>query len=190
MTGKTHQIIGLTCGLSYFLLRVPISYNPGTFAFVLVASSIASLLPDIDNPAAKIWNTLPFGHVAGELINPFLQHRNISHSFLGLGIVGIIAHELIHRMPLYWGINGHLVFFAFIIGYCSHIVADMVTVEGVPLLFPNHHMFGIPPRPFQHLRIKTGHWFENLLIFPAVNILLIYLLYTRYWEIKLILFHA
>jgi inner membrane protein len=189
MTGKTHQIIGLTSGLYYYLAVVPVAYNPATFAAVLVASSIASLLPDIDNPAAKIWNTLPFGHVAGELVNPFIRHRNISHSFMGLAIVGFLAHELIRRMPLYWGINGHLMFVAFLLGYSSHILADMLTVEGVPLLFPHKRMYGIPPRPFQHLRIITGNWFENLIVFPGVNAILIALLYTRWWEVTRIIFH-
>jgi inner membrane protein len=188
MTGKTHQIIGLTCGLGYYLLRTNPAYHPATLAMVTVFSSIGALLPDIDNPAAKIWDTLPFGHVAGELVNPFLQHRNLSHSFLGLGLVGLLGYRIFFSMPVYWGVSGQAVLFAFLAAYLSHMVADMVTVEGIPLFFPHQHMYGIPPRPLQGIRIETGKWFENIIVFPLVNLALVSLAVSHWAEIKLILF--
>ncbi|MEI6477635.1 MAG: metal-dependent hydrolase [bacterium] len=182
MTGKTHQVIGMTAGLASFLIATSPHYQPASLAGVLVVSCIGSLLPDIDQPGSRLWNALPFGHIGGELVNPFLAHRNLTHSFLGYGIVCYGMYRLLLLAPLYWGLGRHYVFIAFAIAYGSHILADMLTVEGVPLLFPNQHMFGIPPHPFQGLRIETGHWFENLLIFPLVNAGFIVVI-VHYWSV-------
>ena len=73
--------------------------------------------------------------------------------------------------------NMRLIILAFDIGYLAHMFADMFTEEGVPLLFPWDYHFGIPPNPFGKLRIKTGHWFENLVIYPLVNMALIVVIY-------------
>lgn len=49
----------------------------------------------------------------------------------------------------------------------------MWTNEGIPLLFPWKKFFGLPPKPFDGVRVATGKWFENLVIFPAVTLYLI-----------------
>lgn len=188
MTGKTHQVIGICAGLGSYLLATAPLYNPATFAWVVGVTSLGALLPDVDSPGAKIWQSLPFGHAAGELVNPFLKHRNLTHSILGFLLVGWGFHTLLLHFPAYWGINTHIVFVAGMIAYGSHIIADMVTVEGCPLLFPYQRMFGIPPRPFQGLRIETGHWFENFLVFPAVNIVLIWMVWSQWGTIHQLLF--
>lgn len=190
MTGKTHQIIGLTAGLATYLATSPVAYNPATFGAVAVLSSLGALLPDIDSPAGMIWSYLPFGRTAGELVNPFLQHRNITHSLLGFGLVGLGVHALLAHVPVYWGIHTAAVFISFMVAYGSHIVADMVTVEGVPLLFPYQRMYGIPPRPFEGVRIVTGKWFENLVVFPLANLSLIWLLWASWPNIRQILFRS
>jgi hypothetical protein len=43
----------------------------------------------------------------------------------------------------------------------------------VPLLFPFSWKFGLPP--IRSWRIKTGHWVENLLVFPSLIIFIIFL---------------
>lgn len=188
MTGKTHQIIGITSGLTYFIASTEPTYNPATFAAILVISYIGALLPDIDQPSGKLWHFLPFGHVAAEVTDPFLEHRNITHSILGAALISIGFYYLFKIFPSYWGIDNHAVFFAFIISYLFHLLADMFTNEGIPLLFPYHHFFGLPPKPFEGLRIATGKWFENLIIFPVVTLYLIIFLWANFSNIKMILF--
>jgi membrane-bound metal-dependent hydrolase YbcI (DUF457 family) len=190
MTGKSHQLIGLTAGIATYLLRVSPHYAPATFAAVIVASHLLALLPDIDSQAGLIWRSVPLGGVASHVVNPFLQHRNLTHSLLGAAVVGVLLRSLLHHFPTYWGIDGHSVLIAGLAAYFSHILADMVTVEGVPLFFPQQHMYGIPPRPFQGLRIVTGGWFENLVVFPAVNLVLIWLLWSQWPIIQLTLFRS
>ena len=188
MTGKTHQAIGLASGTALYLFKTAPQYNPATFAAVLVVSSLAALLPDIDTPTGRIWSFLPFGRVAGELVNPMLRHRTISHSLLGWGLAIYISYKVLALAPPYWGLHTQVILPCFCLAYGSHLLADAVTVEGIPLFFPYQHMFGIPPRPFQGVRIVTGQWFENFIIFPVVNLIFLGLLYTQWEAIRHILF--
>ena len=187
MLGRTHQLIGISAGLATFLYYFPVQYSPATFGTAMVAAHLASLLPDIDQPASMIWRSLPGGRIAGEIVNPFLQHRNLTHSILGSILIGFGIHKILTYFPSYWGVHTNVVFIVAMVSYISHLLADMVTVEGMPLLFPAQRMFGIPPHPFAGLRIETGHWFENLLIFPSVNVVLFGLIYVGWPLIKLTL---
>jgi len=187
MTGKTHQALGVTTGIGYFLLSCPPQYSPATLGAIAVSSHLSALLPDIDQPAAEIWHKLPFGHTLGKISDPVLKHRNITHSILGFALIGTGMFFLFKIFPDYWGINKNVLIISSLISYASHILADMFTVEGVPLLFPYTKMIGIPPRPFEGIRMMTGKWFENLVIFPAINLVLIILIIAKWQEIKQIL---
>jgi inner membrane protein len=188
MTGKTHQIIGLTTGVATLLSTTSPTYQAATVGWVVAASVIGSLLPDIDQPSSRLWRALPFGGFAGELVNPFLEHRNLTHSLLGVGIVSWGVYIVLSHVPTYWDLNTHAIFISFLAAYLSHLVADMVTVEGVPLLFPIPRMFGIPPHPFAGIRIITGKWFENLIVFPVANAALLSIVITHSATLKTMLF--
>lgn len=188
MTGKTHQIVGISAGLTYCLASNQPKYDPATFGAVLVFSILGALLPDIDQPTSKLWHYLPFGHTAAKISDPFLDHRNITHSMLGVVIVGTVFYYLLRLFPSYWGIDSHLVFIVTMISYLFHLFADMFTNEGIPLFFPYHRFFGLPPKPFDGARIASGKWFENLIIFPIVTIYLIIFILINISNIKMILF--
>ncbi len=188
MTGKTHRIIGIASGITYLLAQSKPEYSPATLGVVLVGSYFGSLLPDLDQPAAEIWDSLPFGHLVGHAIDPFIKHRNISHSLLGLALVSVGFYYLFNLFPDYWAININIALVATVVSYASHLIADMLTEEGIPLFFPIKYMFGIPPKPFEHVRITTGKWFENLIIFPASNVWLIFIIITKWDLIKVLLF--
>lgn len=162
-------------------------YAPATLGAVAFLSYFGALLPDIDQPAAELWNKLPFGHTLGQITDPFLKHRNITHSILGFVGVSVLVHFFLLLMPTYWGIDPSFALLAFMFGYLSHLLADMITVEGIPLLLPYKKMFGLPPKPFEGVRIETGKWFENLVIFPAINLALIVMLWTDWSKIKQLL---
>lgn len=188
MTGKTHQILGITSSAAYYLFSVPSEYTPATLGAVIAISYVGALLPDIDQPAAKLWDSFPFGHLAGHVVDPFLEHRNISHSILGTALITTGVWYIVNLAPEYWGINKSIAVSAFTISYISHLVADMITSEGIPLLFPLKNMMGFPPRPFQGVRILTGKWFENLIIFPIINMVLVLMIVMNWDKIKVILF--
>lgn len=188
MTAKTHQLVGVGTGLTYFLVSAPQIYNPATFGAVLVFTYLASLLPDIDQPTGKLWHMLPFGHTIGQLSDPFLEHRNITHSLLGIIIVGFGFHYLFKTFPSYWGIDTNLVFWAAILSYLSHLFADSWTNQGIPIFFPYQRFFGLPPKPFDGFRVATGKWFENLVIFPVVTIFLIIFVLANLSSIRAIIY--
>jgi membrane-bound metal-dependent hydrolase YbcI (DUF457 family) len=188
MTGKTHQIIGLTAGLATLVHFTPSVYSPATVGFALAGAHIAALLPDIDQPASTIWRSFPMGRVLGEISNPFFQHRNITHSIVGTILAALGMFWLLSHAPTYWGVHKAVVLVVWLAAYLSHLLADMVTVQGIPVFFPHQHMYGIPPRPFQALRIETGQWFENFLIFPIVNLLFLALVWVNLPILKLMLF--
>ena len=182
MTGKTHQILGITAGLGYYLVLNQPTFSPATMGAIIVGSHFAALLPDIDQPAATFWNNIPLGKTAGKITDSIFKHRNITHSLLGFALVGWGVYALINLFPDYWRIDRNITLAVFLVAYASHLLADMLTVEGIPLFFPWKRSFGLPPKPFHGLRIQTGKWFENLVIFPLLNILLIGLIYF-YWSI-------
>ncbi len=154
----------------------------------MVFSYLSSLLPDIDQPGGKLWRMLPFGKTLGQISDPFLEHRNLTHSFLGAGIVGVGLFFLFKSFPEYWGIDTRTVFIASIISYLSHLFADLWTNEGIPLLFPYKKFFGLPPKPFASFRIASGKWFENRVIFPVITLFFIAFVLINYSSIKAILF--
>ena len=190
MTGKTHQIAGVTAGLGFLLISAPPQYQPATLAAVLVGSSFAALLPDVDQPASVIWDKIPFvGHVAGHVAEEAtFGHRNLTHSLLGFVLMGGLLFWLLSSFPEYWGVNTTIVFISMMLSYAVHLFADAFTVQGIPLLWPWHRNFGIPPKPLDGIRIETGQWFENLILFPILNLFLLLLIFFNWSEIKMFLF--
>lgn len=190
MTGKTHQIAGVTAGIGFLLVSTPPQYQPATLAAVLVGSSFAALLPDIDQPASVIWDKIPFvGHAAGHVAEEAtFGHRNLTHSLLGFALVGGLLYWLLSNFPYYWGIDTTIVFISMMLSYAIHLLADTFTVQGIPVFWPWHRNFGIPPKPLDGIRIETGQWFENLVLFPILNIILIILIIFNWSNIKLFLF--
>ena len=101
---------------------------------------IASLAPDIDNPRSPIGLiTLPLSR----WINKRYGHRTVTHSLLALALTTTVFY-IAHFHPLIW-------FF----GFLSHLIFDMVTIQGVPLFHPfTNNPCVIPGR--KELRMQTG----------------------------------
>lgn len=179
MTYKTHVSIGLTFSALVFLLLYQIQVQPMLIILLIVSTVIGSSAPDLDTPTGELWDKIPAGSFLSRIINPIFigGHRHLSHSFLGMIIISalylLLLKILFLAIPPFNSINFNFVYLAFLIGYASHLFADLFTEMGVPLLFPLPYHFGIPPDPLGKLRIKTGKWFENLIIYPSVNITLI-----------------
>lgn len=110
-----------------------------------VLLSIGSLLPDIDSRNSLLGKALPF-------IPKIITHRTWTHSFVFLLIC--------------YFINTYLFY-----GCCLHIILDMMTKQGCPLLYPFDFKFKLPFASF----VKTDGIFENLLfiVISVINIFLI-----------------
>lgn len=84
-----------------------------------------------------IWTMLAGLYIA---IAAYVPHRSFTHSFLGVGLAGMIGFLA----------SPNLVYFGFFMaGYLSHLFADALTVSGIPLLWPKK-------MDFRLAKIKTS----------------------------------
>jgi len=182
MTGRTHDLIGFTA-LTAFVLYQPLqemSLATGIVAFS--ANFAGALSPDLDEPTASAWKKIRGGSTFGKLLAPILgSHRMISHSLLGTLLVGYLLKLLLEAMSGVLLVDMTIVWWAFMIGYISHLISDAVTKEGIPLFFPIPINIGIPP--FSSLRIKSGGLIEKSIIFPGFIIFEGYLIYANYEKV-------
>lgn len=168
MTGRTHDLAAITA-LSVVFLSNPIEpLRLSTVIVAILANLIGGIIPDIDQPTAPFWRNLPIGNIFGRTFGKLSGgHRFLTHSFVGVGLIGFAAHWLlVFFTPVMGQIDTGYVWWAFMIGLVSHLFMDMFTKEGVPLLLPFPYKFGIPP--LRRLRLTTDKWVENLIVFPGL----------------------
>jgi membrane-bound metal-dependent hydrolase YbcI (DUF457 family) len=126
--------------------------NPIVFLAMLPLVGYMALLPDIDEPKARLVQRAPIYKPISEFIGLLTHHRGGTHTawaILVVALTGAVAAFLAEWTVLW------TVAFAATWGYMSHIVlGDMWTKSGVALLAPvaKHH-FGLLPK---RLRFVTG----------------------------------
>lgn len=158
MKGKTHAGVGIVTFLSLYNSLPEKSNYIGIIVVIL-----ASILPDIDHPKSVINKyILPFKNKATKIIlymcigiillwydylytkEPIIKalgisfiiiaissHRNgLTHSLSGMIIFSFIAGYIGNMY------NIHYLVYYFMIGYGMHLLCDMTTNRGVPLLYP------------------------------------------------------
>lgn len=179
MTGRTHDLAAFTA-LSLIIAYEPLHNISLATALVAFSSNmIGGLAPDIDQSTAALWHRLPAGSVFGHLLAPlFGGHRYISHSIVGIVLFGFGFSYLLNAAQNVLIIDRDIVWWAFMIGFISHLIMDTLTHEGVPWFFPIPWKIGFPP--FRTFRIKTGGLIEKSIVFPGLLILCGYLYYLNY----------
>ncbi len=188
MTARTHDLAAFTALVIAFvyLPAVPAVSVP-TLILAFGANFVGGLLPDIDQPTSDFWDNFRMGPFVAKVVCPALGgHRHISHSLIGVGGFALLSYALLHWLAgiVLLDINPILIWYSFLIGIGSHILMDMPTKLGVPLLWPWKFKFGIPP--IKRLRVESGKFAEKYVFFPGLLLLSSYLLYTH--QDKLITF--
>ncbi len=182
MTGRTHDLAALTALNVIVATQQMPAATLATVVAAYIACGIGGLTPDIDQSTAHLYRRLPAGGVIGKLLAPLLGgHRFLSHSFLGVLLFGFLMKVFLNHLHDVLLVDMDAVWYAFMIGFVSHLFMDMFSHDGVPLLFPIPFRFGIPPIRF--LRIKTGGVVEKSFVFPLlilVNSIVIYGYYHKY----------
>ena len=179
MTGRTHDLAAFTLLNAAFVYYGMPHMTLATAVVAFGANMIGGLLPDIDNATSDIWDKVRGGSILAAIIKPIIGgHRMISHSLLGVGIIGFLLKHFLEAISSVLVVDMHIIWWSIMIGYLSHLIADSMTTEGVPWLLPLRIRFGFPPIKF--LRIKTGSWVEQLVVFPGLLALNGYLFYTNY----------
>lgn len=187
MTGRTHDMAAFTALTVIVVTQAIPHVTLATGITAVVANLIGGITPDIDQPTAPLWKNLPIGRYVGRTFDKLLGgHRFLSHSLIGAVLFGYAFHYLqVVLKPSFPHLNMDVIWWAFIIGYASHLVMDTITTEGVPWLLPIPIKFGIPP--IKELRVQTGGLVERFVVFPGLMIVTIYFIYIYYDKVKLIL---
>jgi len=180
MTGRTHDLAAFTA-LSLTIILLPL--NKVTFAtgiVAVVANMVGGIAPDIDQPTAPFWRNLPIGGVVGRALTRLLGgHRFLSHSIIGVFLFAWGSRYLLELLhPSFTNLNMEIIWWAFMIGFVSHLVMDSFTREGVPWLLPVPVKFGLPP--FKLFRLQTGGILEKFILFPGLVIFNGYLYFSNY----------
>lgn len=176
MTSKTHEVIGFAGLVTAAVIYPPEHLWLSTVIVALIANLIGTLLPDIDQASNRLWDMIPGGNTMGKIIKSVLTgHRTYSHSVVGLLITYIACNWVFYNLLNNSFVQVNIVIFALMTGYILHLAADSITEEGIPLLWPIKWKFGIPP--WKKLRLRTGHWMENWLVFPGA------ILFTAWWMV-------
>lgn len=189
MTAKTHDVAAITALLIVVLANGPESLRLSTLLLAVFMNQVGGIAPDIDQPTAPLWRNLPEGHVLGKVFGKLVGgHRFISHSLIGFALFAWLCNLLLHFLhPIMPHVDIQLVWYAFLIGYGSHLVMDTLTKEGVPWLLPIPVKFGFPP--LKRLRITTGHWVETCVVLPGLLIFDVWLCWGHYVHLVGLLHH-
>ncbi|EPD52318.1 metal-dependent hydrolase [Paenisporosarcina sp. FSL H8-0542] len=155
MTGKTHIIGGLTASLAYA------QFTTSDPVLLVGAGVIGALIPDICHGGSKIGRTFPF---ISKMINVIFGHRSFTHSLLFLFIISILMKSFVTNEAVIEGI---------LVGMVSHYVLDMMTRNGIKLLFPFKIRVRFP------LTTKTGGTVESLVL-AALSVLSVYFGYEAF----------
>lgn len=179
MTGRTHDLAAFTA-LSYAAATTPLQeISLATLGVAIGANFLGGLAPDLDQTTSEFWHHVRWGNVISRIIAPLLGgHRFISHSIFGIFLFGFVVDKILEMLSGVLIVNMEIVWWAFMIGFISHLLMDTITKEGVPWLFPIPLRFGIPP--FSFLRVKTGGMLEKSFIFPGLILLNFYIYYSNY----------
>ncbi len=180
MTGRTHDLAAFTALNIAFIATKPLGdITLATTLTALGANMIGGLLPDIDNATSDIWDKVRGGNMWAKLIRPLVSdHRMISHSLLGMAIIGYLLSFVLSWIGTFLLVDMEIIWWSVMIGFFSHLVTDSMTKQGVPWLFPIPFRFGIPP--FEFMRMKTGGFIEKCIVFPGFILLNGYIVYTNY----------
>lgn len=185
MKGKTHAGLGIVTFLSVYN-SIPEKFNYIGMMVVI----LASVLPDIDHPKSVINKyILPFRNKATKvtlymclgiiilwydylytkqpvfkalgvsfMVIAMSSHRNgLTHSLTGMIIFSFIAGYIGNMY------NIHYLVYYFMIGYGMHLLCDMATNRGVPLLYPFRNKKVKLPITYK-TNSKMGNSIEELLM--------------------------
>lgn len=177
MTSRTHDAFAFA-SLVTAAAFVPLpSMTLLTAVGAVIAADIGAAIPDMDTAGNRLWEMLPQGAKVGKILkHVFYKHRTFTHSLIGVYTIYRFLEWLFPRILNSEMVDPAIILWSTMIGIVSHLVSDALTEEGIPIFFPIRFTFGLPP--VKSIRIKTGGWFESFVVYPAVWVYLVWLVYT------------
>lgn len=179
MTGRTHDAFAFAALVTTAAFFPPAHLTLSTLVVSVIAADIGGMLPDVDQAGNRLWEHLPAGDRLGTIFRRvFYRHRTITHSVVGVFLIYKVLEYFLPKILNVGYIDSNIVLTSLMIGYFSHLFSDALTEDGLPLLFPMNITFGFPP--IRSWRIKTGKWFENFIVFPAVWIYVLWFIHQKH----------
>lgn len=137
MNHKAHKIAGVCAGTITATLLYQNDLESGNVLIALApmvaGGYLGGLLPDIDHPGSKLGRAL---YPIAWVINKIFGHRGATHSLLAFFLTSVLF-----LIPSF--VMGGVVGFLYTqfaigisVGFLSHLLLDMSTKSGVPLLYP------------------------------------------------------
>ncbi|NRN28094.1 metal-dependent hydrolase [Photorhabdus heterorhabditis] len=160
MTAEGHLLFSVASIILAQKLKITPEIAHGDWLHMLPGVLLTALLPDIDHPNSTLGKLFRFISIP---IAKLCGHRGFTHSLLAL-ILGVALFWL--KIPEEWLIPTDF-FHAMIVGYLSHLIADMLTPAGVPLLWPIKIRFRLPMLGKQGNK-KAERFISALLIVIAI----------------------
>lgn len=178
MTSRTHDAFAFATLVTVAALFPPHGISLQTMIAAILAADMGGLIPDMDTAGNRLWELLPQGTKLAKVLRKiFYKHRTLTHSLIGVYGLYRFFDWVLPKILNTTFFDVDIILWSLMIGIGSHILSDSFTEEGVPLLFPFRIAFGIPP--IRSWRIKTGQWFETFVVFPAIGVYVIWLVYKN-----------
>jgi len=163
MTAPNHVIGGIVItGLFGSFLNLNILASP----IYIAATVVGALIPDIDYTKSMIGKIF---RPISKYLNRRFGHRTITHSILAM-FGSFLFCAFIEST--FW--NHTTVSKIYLLGFFSHLILDMMTVQGVPLFYPFlRNPCVLPGNP--NARFKTGNLHSETMIFCFFCVSIIFL---------------
>jgi inner membrane protein len=142
MTGRTHATLGAAAGA---IVAGTLGADP---LYCLLAGILGGLLPDIDHPQSILSGWIPGSGLLLALGR--VRHRGFTHSILFAVLLVAAWFAASQRIVIPYPLV-----VAGLAGVATHLVSDMLTPQGIPLLYPMRFNFKAAPGVFLHI----GKWF-------------------------------
>ncbi|MCE0490738.1 metal-dependent hydrolase [Pantoea sp. Mb-10] len=157
MTAEGHIIFAIASAIFAKRAELTPVLASADWWHLVPAALLTCLLPDIDHPKSLLgqrlkWISQPIARAFG--------HRGFTHSLLAVA-VSLWLFQV--NVPADWLLPAD-VLQGMTLGYLSHIVADMLTPAGVPLLWPIRMRFRFPV-----LNSQKGNQLERVLCLALVG---------------------
>ena len=131
MKGSNHLIAGV-CTAGCLTASAIIENEAGilTIAGMAMAAGIGSLFPDIDSRTSKLGKRMK---ITSWLCSKVFGHRGFLHSPLFLAITYILCWTIFRTNNI---MEYNYIWGGFIAGMLMHLMCDITTKGGIPLLYP------------------------------------------------------
>lgn len=131
MKGKNHLIAGActaACLTASAIIEHKVSIIP--IAGMAAAACLGSLFPDIDSRTSKLGKKMK---ITSWLCSKVFGHRGFLHSPLFVALVYIVCWIIFSANDI---MEYNYIWGGFIAGMLMHLMCDMTTKGGIPVLYP------------------------------------------------------